>query len=210
MRAAATWDKPKVKMNEWMNGGMVGLDDEWNGWMIDWINEWMMRVTASCTTCSNREFLIVRERRHVMPCLSSAPSSTGYCERHHQSVDDVKSVGLEFKICTLTSERSGTTDCRDQWAERRHVTSCLSSAPSSTGYCQRRHRSVNNVKPVTFEFKIWVVNMLSIRWDRGACAVALMLRADIRQFSIVRRLVNEDIMRSSPCVAGRHSLDYVD
>ena len=27
------------------------------------------------------------------------------------------------------------------------MTSCLSSAPSSTGYCQRRHRSVNNVKP---------------------------------------------------------------
>ena len=28
----------------------------------------------------NREFSIVRERRHVTPCLSSAPSSTGYCE----------------------------------------------------------------------------------------------------------------------------------
>ena len=27
-----------------------------------------------------REFSIVRERRHVTPCLSSAPSSTGYCE----------------------------------------------------------------------------------------------------------------------------------
>ena len=96
-------------------------------------------------------------------------------------------------MCTLTSERSGTTDCRDQWAEQRHVTSCLSSTPSSTGYCQRRHRSVNNVKPVAFELKIWVVNMLSVRWEHGACAVALMLRADIRQFSIVRRLVNEDI-----------------
>ena len=56
------------------------------------------------------------------------------------------------------------------------------SAPSSTGYCQRRHQghqSVNNVKPVGFEFKIWVVDMLSVRWERGACAVALMLRADI-------------------------------
>ena len=37
-----------------------------------------------------------------------------------------------------------------------------------------------------------------------------MLRADIRQFSIVRRPVNEDIMRSSPYVAGRHSLDHVN
>ena len=90
------------------------------------------------------------------------------------------------------------------------MTSCLSSAPSSTGYCQRRYRSVNNVKPVAFEFKIWVVDMLSVRKERGACAVAIMLRADIRQFPIVRRLVNEDIMRSSPYVAGRHSLDYVD
>ena len=52
----------------------------------------------------SREFSIVRERRHVTPCLSSAPSSTGYCERRHRSVDNVKSVGLEFKICTLTSE----------------------------------------------------------------------------------------------------------
>ena len=64
-------------------------------------------------------------------------------------------------------------------AERRHMTSCLSSAPSSTGYCQRRHQSVNNVKPVGFEFKIWVVDMLSVRWERSACAVALILRADI-------------------------------
>ena len=55
----------------------------------------------------------------------------------------------------------------DQWAERRNVTSCLSSAPSSTGYCQRPHR-------------LWTTwNMLSVRWERGACAVALMLRADI-------------------------------
>ena len=53
------------------------------------------------------------------------------------------------------------------------------SAPSSTGYCQRRHQSVNNVKPVGFEFNIWVVDMLSVCWERGTCAVALMLRADI-------------------------------
>ena len=45
-----------------------------------------------------KEFSIVRERRHVTPCLSSAPSNTGYCERRHRSVDNVKSVGLEFKI----------------------------------------------------------------------------------------------------------------
>ena len=37
-----------------------------------------------------------------------------------------------------------------------------------------------------------------------------MLRADIRQFLIVRRSVNEDIMRSRPYVAGRHSLDHVN
>ena len=96
----------------------------------------------------------------------------------------VQDLGREFSIVRwLVNE-----------AERRHImTSCLSSAPSSTGYCQRRHRSVNNVKPVGFEFKIWVVDMLSVRWECGACAVALMLRADIRQFSIVRRLVNEDM-----------------
>ena len=95
----------------------------------------------------------------------------------NRSVDNVKSVGLEFKICTLTIVNA--------WAERRNVTSCLSSAPSSTGYW-RRHRSVDNVKPVAFEFKIWVVNMLSVRWERGSCAVALMLRADITQME--RRL----------------------
>ena len=50
----------------------------------------------------------------MTPCLSSAPSSTGYCERRHRSVDNVKSVGLELKIWvvgsffTLTSGRSGT------------------------------------------------------------------------------------------------------
>ena len=86
----------------------------------------------------------------------------------------------------------------------------LKLRPSSTSHRQRRHRSVNNVKPVAFEFKIWAVNMLSARWEHGACAAALMLRADIRQFSIVRRPVNEDIMRSSPYVAGRHSLDHVN
>ena len=37
-----------------------------------------------------------------------------------------------------------------------------------------------------FWVKIWVVNMLSVRWERGACAVALMLRADITQME--RRL----------------------
>ena len=95
----------------------------------------------------------------------------------------VQDLGREFSIVRLLVNE----------AERRHMTSCLSSAPSSTDYCQWRHRSVNNVKPVGFEFKIWVVDMLSVRWERGACAVALMLRADIRQFSIVRRLVNEDI-----------------
>ena len=100
-------------------------------------------------TYDNREFSIVRERRHVTPCLSSAPSSTGYCElggisssvlsvfftdkfykllkslhligweqicqwktlRQNAwwnappppppSVDNVKSVGLEFKICDV-------------------------------------------------------------------------------------------------------------
>ena len=36
-------------------------------------------------TCDNREFSIVRESRHVTPCLSSAPSSTGYCEPVCQS-----------------------------------------------------------------------------------------------------------------------------
>ena len=64
---------------------------------------------------SNSEFSIVHERRHVTPCLSSAPSSTGYCERRHRSVDNVKSVGLEFKIWVGSfrlyvnySKRSGT------------------------------------------------------------------------------------------------------
>ena len=80
----------------------------------------------------------------------------------------------------------------------------------ATSHRQRRHQSVNNVKPVAFEFKIWAVNMLSARWEHGACAAALMLRADIRQFSIVRRSVNEDITRNSPYVAGRHSLDHVN
>ena len=66
----------------------------------------------------NREFSIVRERRHVTPCLSPAPSSTGYCERRHRSVDNEKSVGLEFKIWVGSfrlfvdySERSGTKTC---------------------------------------------------------------------------------------------------
>ena len=97
----------------------------------------------------------------------------------------VQDLGREFSIVRwLVNE-----------AERRHMTSCLNSTPSSTGYCQRRHWSVNTVKPVGFEFKIWVVDMLSVRWERGACALAIMLRADIRQFSLVyiRRLVNEDI-----------------
>ena len=48
-----------------------------------------------------REFSIARDAWHVTLCLSSAPSSTGYCE---------------------TSERSGT----------KIVTSCLSSVTSST------------------------------------------------------------------------------
>ena len=51
------------------------------------------QVNVDDTSVSTREFPIVRERRHVTPCLSSAPSSTyrlivnnnnndtGYCER---------------------------------------------------------------------------------------------------------------------------------
>ena len=63
--------------------------------------------------------------------------------------------------------------------EQRHMTSCLSSAPSSTGTVNGVTKSVNNVKPLGFEFKICLVDMLSVRWERGAWAVALMLRADI-------------------------------
>ena len=122
----------------------------------------------------------------MTPCLSSAPSSTGYCERRHRSVDNVKSVGLEFKIWVgsfrLYVERSGTKTYDVMYKLRPFVHWLLSTASLS----------MNNVKPVDFEFKIWVVDMLSVRWERGACAVALMLRADIRQFSIVRRL-DEDI-----------------
>ena len=119
----------------------------------------------------------------------------------------------------LWSERSVTTDCRDQWTEQRHVTSCLSSAPhppaTANGATIELHVTlwappIREQRETSREFKIWAVNMLSARWEHGACAAALMLRADIRQFSIVRRPVNEDIMRSSPYVAGRHSLDHVN
>ena len=166
----------------------------------------------------------------------------------NRSVDNVKSVGLEFKICTLTIDQFGFKNITSlhppylggfQEHDKRWVFQtmyCFSSGqvytwviassfvcswkppgmadamhlkpnwsivnawamsgtkkcdvmfklrPSSTGYW-RRHRSVDNVKPVAFEFKIWVVNMLSVRWERGSCAVALMLRADITQME--RRL----------------------
>ena len=100
---------------------------------------------------SSQEYLIGSFRLYVNVDMwrhVKAPAPLRPLATVNRSVDNVKSVGLELKICTLTSERSGTTDCRDQWAEpwaepwaeRRNVTSCLSSAPSSTGYCQRPHR----------------------------------------------------------------------
>ena len=83
--------------------------------------------------------------------------------------------------------------------------SCLSSAPHPPA----------TANGATDPWTTWNQSLLSSRfgqwtWEHGACAAALMLRADIRQFSIVRRPVNEDIMRSSPYVAGRHSLDHVN
>ena len=40
----------------------------------------MLNVLVSQLHAHIRGVSIVRERRHVTPCLSSAPSSTGYCE----------------------------------------------------------------------------------------------------------------------------------
>ena len=56
-----------------------------------------------------REFLIVRERRHVTPCLSSAPSSTGYCE----PVCGQREIG-RFGVQDLY------VDVYDLWTQRNH------------------------------------------------------------------------------------------
>ena len=92
---------------------------------------------------SNREFSIVHERRHVTPCLSSAPfvhwlllAASPVCGQREISRFGVQDLGKEFSIVRwLVNE-----------AERRHMTSCLSSAPSSTGYCQRRHCNTHLVQ----------------------------------------------------------------
>ena len=85
---------------------------------------------------------------------------------------------------------------------------CLLSCPSSLNWViclarlmHRGDRSVNNVKPVGFEFKIWVVDMLSVRWERGACAVALMLRADIAIENSLRTRVDVRWERGACTVA---------
>ena len=102
----------------------------------------------------NREFSIVRERRHVTPCLSSAPSSTGYCEP--AVCGQRESVGLEFKICTLTfmtSEPSGTTDCSGTMSGTKKCDVMFKLRPFVHWLLSTRHRSVNNVKPVAFELR---------------------------------------------------------
>ena len=118
----------------------------------------------------------MRERRHVTPCLSSAPSSTGYCE---PVCGQRKIDRFGVKICTLTfmtSERSGTTDCSGT-----KKCGVMFKLCQREPVCEERETG-------RFWVKIWVVNMLSVRWERGACAVALMLWADVTQME--RRLHN--------------------
>ena len=72
-------------------------------------------VCLCVQVCVSREFSIIRERRHVTPCLSSAPSSTGYCERLWTShalqcntylCDDCSQYGLQSNML-LPKYRSG-------------------------------------------------------------------------------------------------------
>ena len=100
-----------------------------------------------------REFSIVRERRHVTPCLSSAHSSTGYCE----PVCGQREIG-RFGVQDLYvdvydySEPSGTTDCSGTMSGTKKCDVMFKLRPFVHWLLSTRHRSVNNVKPFELRF----------------------------------------------------------